>query len=147
MDGGNGRDVIIGGTGADELAALNADDIVDEVGGRFTEFFPNVENIQDIVEKHLVRVGHYEIAKAGLEEGSELIGGSAIIAPTGEIVAAARDRSAADSPAARPATVLVVEDDPAVRRLAVSILEREVELAMEGNNNGQKVVMRRDFGN
>jgi ribonucleoside-diphosphate reductase alpha chain len=39
-------------------------DIVEEIGGRFTEFFPNVENIQDIVEKHLVRVGHYEIAKA-----------------------------------------------------------------------------------
>jgi ribonucleoside-diphosphate reductase alpha chain len=39
-------------------------DIVDEVGGRFAEFFPNVENIQDIVEKHLVRAGHYEIAKA-----------------------------------------------------------------------------------
>ena len=39
-------------------------DIVEEVGGRFAEFFPNVENIQDIVEKHLVRVGYYEIAKS-----------------------------------------------------------------------------------
>ncbi len=39
-------------------------DIVDEVGTRFTDFFPNVENIQDIVEKHLVVDGQYEIAKA-----------------------------------------------------------------------------------
>jgi ribonucleoside-diphosphate reductase alpha chain len=38
--------------------------IVDEIGGRFTDFFPNVENIQDIVEKHLVLAGHYEVAKA-----------------------------------------------------------------------------------
>ena len=35
-----------------------------EIDGRFTEFFPNVENIQDIVEKHLVLDGLYEIAKA-----------------------------------------------------------------------------------
>jgi len=40
------------------------DSINDEIGGRFTEFFPNVENIQDIVEKHLVREQFYEIAKA-----------------------------------------------------------------------------------
>ncbi len=38
--------------------------VVEEVRGRFTEFFPNVENIQDLVEKHLVLDGHYEIAKA-----------------------------------------------------------------------------------
>ena len=35
-----------------------------EIQLRFVEFFPNVENVQDIVEKHLVRAGHYEIAKA-----------------------------------------------------------------------------------
>jgi ribonucleoside-diphosphate reductase alpha chain len=40
------------------------DRVVDEVEARFTDFFPNVENIQDIVEKHLVREGLYEIAKA-----------------------------------------------------------------------------------
>ncbi|MDY7093060.1 MAG: ribonucleoside-diphosphate reductase subunit alpha [Acidobacteriota bacterium] len=40
------------------------DDITDEVDNRFNEFYPNVENIQDIVEKHLVRQGLYEIAKA-----------------------------------------------------------------------------------
>ncbi len=40
------------------------DRVVAEVDDRFTEFFPNVENIQDIVEKHLVREGQYEIAKA-----------------------------------------------------------------------------------
>ena len=38
--------------------------VVDEVQGRFVEFFPNVENIQDIVEKHLVLSGRYETAKA-----------------------------------------------------------------------------------
>ena len=38
--------------------------ISDEISNRFSEFFPNVENIQDIVEKHLVLSGHYEIAKA-----------------------------------------------------------------------------------
>jgi ribonucleoside-diphosphate reductase alpha chain len=40
------------------------DRIVTEVDERFVDFFPNVENIQDIVEKHLVREGLYEIAKA-----------------------------------------------------------------------------------
>ncbi|MEM9293805.1 MAG: ribonucleoside-diphosphate reductase subunit alpha [Acidobacteriota bacterium] len=39
-------------------------DIQEEIGVRFVEFFPNVENVQDIVEKHLVRAGNYEIAKA-----------------------------------------------------------------------------------
>ena len=38
--------------------------INEEIGSRFLEFYPNVENIQDIVEKHLVRQGHYEISKA-----------------------------------------------------------------------------------
>ncbi|MFQ5527341.1 MAG: ribonucleoside-diphosphate reductase subunit alpha [Thermoanaerobaculia bacterium] len=38
--------------------------IVHEIEGRFNDFFPNVENIQDIVEKHLVLAGHYEVAKA-----------------------------------------------------------------------------------
>ena len=41
-----------------------ADGIVEEIGSRFTDFFPNVENIQDIVEKHLVLDGLYEVAKA-----------------------------------------------------------------------------------
>ncbi len=40
------------------------DDIQTEIGHRFNDFYPNVENIQDIVEKHLVRGQHYEIAKA-----------------------------------------------------------------------------------
>ncbi|HII16847.1 TPA: ribonucleoside-diphosphate reductase subunit alpha [Candidatus Woesearchaeota archaeon] len=35
-----------------------------EVESRFVDFYPNVENIQDIVEKHLVKDGLYEIAKA-----------------------------------------------------------------------------------
>ena len=38
--------------------------IVDDIGGRFKEFYPNVENVQDVVEKQLVLKGHYEIAKA-----------------------------------------------------------------------------------
>jgi ribonucleoside-diphosphate reductase alpha chain len=40
------------------------DSVVEEIETRFTEFYPNVENIQDIVEKHLVIGGHYEVAKA-----------------------------------------------------------------------------------
>ncbi len=38
--------------------------IESEIADRFVEFSPNVENVQDIVEKHLVRHGLYEIAKA-----------------------------------------------------------------------------------
>jgi ribonucleoside-diphosphate reductase alpha chain len=38
--------------------------VTTEIEDRFVEFFPNVENIQDLVEKHLVLAGHYEIAKA-----------------------------------------------------------------------------------
>ena len=38
-------------------------DIINELDERFIDFFPNVENIQDIVEKHLVKNGFYEIAK------------------------------------------------------------------------------------
>ncbi|HLD75825.1 MAG TPA: ATP cone domain-containing protein, partial [Candidatus Norongarragalinales archaeon] len=44
----------------DQFAA----DVVEEVRARFTDFYPNVENIQDVVEKHLVKKGMYEIAKA-----------------------------------------------------------------------------------
>ncbi len=40
------------------------DDVTSEIGQRFVDFYPNVENIQDIVEKYLVRGQHYEIAKA-----------------------------------------------------------------------------------
>ena len=49
---------------SDERLDALVDRIRDEIDGRFVEFFPNVENIQDIVEKHLVREGLYEIAKA-----------------------------------------------------------------------------------
>jgi ribonucleoside-diphosphate reductase alpha chain len=38
--------------------------VVGEIDTRFTDLYPNVENIQDIVEKHLVKNGQYEIAKA-----------------------------------------------------------------------------------
>lgn len=38
--------------------------IYGDIGSRFGDFYPNVENIQDVVEKHLVLAGHYEIAKA-----------------------------------------------------------------------------------
>ncbi len=48
---------------AAEVDRVVANSLAD-IGGRFTEFFPNVENIQDIVEKHLVVGGHYEVAKA-----------------------------------------------------------------------------------
>ncbi|MDH3283178.1 MAG: ribonucleoside-diphosphate reductase subunit alpha [Acidobacteriota bacterium] len=49
---------------ADAALERICDAIRDEIEGRFVEFFPNVENIQDIVEKHLVREGQYEIAKS-----------------------------------------------------------------------------------
>ncbi|MBJ7598047.1 ribonucleoside-diphosphate reductase subunit alpha [Candidatus Nephthysia bennettiae] len=48
---------------ADALAAL-VDSIVEEIDRRFTDFYPNVENVQDIVEKHLMREERYEAAKA-----------------------------------------------------------------------------------
>src|SRR5258706_10798194 len=48
----------------DERLDALVDRVREEVAGRFTEFFPNVENIQDIVEKHLVLDGLYEIGKA-----------------------------------------------------------------------------------
>ncbi len=39
------------------------DDIGYEIKDRFFEIFPNVENIQDIVEKHLIKNGLYELSK------------------------------------------------------------------------------------
>ena len=39
-------------------------DVVTEIDKRFVDLYPNVENIQDIVEKHLVKNGQYEIAKS-----------------------------------------------------------------------------------
>jgi len=51
-----------------DVMETTLDGIVEAVTGelsqRFVEFYPNVENIQDIVEKHLVRAQLYEIAKA-----------------------------------------------------------------------------------
>ncbi len=38
--------------------------VCNEIEQRFVDFYPNVENIQDIVEKHLVRGQLYEISKA-----------------------------------------------------------------------------------
>ena len=49
---------------ADGALALRVDAIVDEIDRRFTDFYPNVENVQDIVEKHLMREELYEAAKA-----------------------------------------------------------------------------------
>ncbi|MBI4142071.1 ribonucleoside-diphosphate reductase subunit alpha [Candidatus Woesearchaeota archaeon] len=43
----------------DEIVLL----ICQEAEERFVDFFPNVENIQDLVEKNLVQKGLYEIAK------------------------------------------------------------------------------------
>ncbi|MBS3107219.1 ribonucleoside-diphosphate reductase subunit alpha [Candidatus Woesearchaeota archaeon] len=48
----------------EEKIDLMVRDISDEVSRRFIDFHANVENIQDIVEKHLVKHGLYEIAKA-----------------------------------------------------------------------------------
>ncbi len=52
-----------GNISASEVEAI-AQAVNEEIRGRFVDFYPNVENIQDIVEKHLVRAQHYEIAKA-----------------------------------------------------------------------------------
>jgi ribonucleoside-diphosphate reductase alpha chain len=38
--------------------------VMQEVQERFTDFYPNVENIQDLVEKHLMQRGHFDTAKA-----------------------------------------------------------------------------------
>ena len=38
-------------------------DVTTELDDRFVDLYPNVENIQDIVEKHLVKHGLYEVAK------------------------------------------------------------------------------------
>jgi len=57
----------VGAVGAD-LPDGRLDELVDsihrEIEDRFVDFYPNVENVQDIVEKHLVRAQLYEIAKA-----------------------------------------------------------------------------------
>ncbi len=53
-----------GGEEREQISDKLTSEIMDEIGGRFVDFFPNVENIQDIVEKHLVLEGHYETAKA-----------------------------------------------------------------------------------
>ncbi|MBI2548071.1 ribonucleoside-diphosphate reductase subunit alpha [Candidatus Woesearchaeota archaeon] len=45
--------------------------ITEEIESRFTDFYPNVENIQDVVEKHLVKAGWYEVAKAYILYRSE----------------------------------------------------------------------------
>ena len=39
------------------------DDIEEEISSRFIEFYPNVENIQDIVEKHLIRADLFTVAR------------------------------------------------------------------------------------
>jgi ribonucleoside-diphosphate reductase alpha chain len=56
-----------------DVAKVDAvvDAVVEEIESRFTEFFPNVENIQDIVEKHLVMAGHYQVSKAYILYRSE----------------------------------------------------------------------------
>ena len=61
-------DKAIDATDAASVSAVERDglvsEIVEEISRRFTDFYPNVENIQDVVEKHLVLAGHYETAKA-----------------------------------------------------------------------------------
>ncbi|MDP2717192.1 MAG: ATP cone domain-containing protein, partial [Candidatus Micrarchaeota archaeon] len=48
----------------DDAVRTVTDAVCSEVRDRFVDFFPNVENVQDIVEKHLVKSGHYEVAKS-----------------------------------------------------------------------------------
>lgn len=49
---------------SEEKIDIIVENIVEEIKSRFVDFYPNVENIQDIVEKHLVNNDLYEIAKA-----------------------------------------------------------------------------------
>ena len=50
-----------------ESSNVNSNEIVDnieeEIQSRFLEFYPNVENIQDIVEKHLIRADLFTVAR------------------------------------------------------------------------------------
>ena len=54
----------VGGRVPDRAIEGIVDTISSEIKGRFKDFYPNVENIQDLVEKHLVLGQHYEVAKA-----------------------------------------------------------------------------------
>ena len=47
----------------DRIDSMTAE-IAEEIRIRFIEFFPNVENIQDLVEKRLMQAGLYEVAKS-----------------------------------------------------------------------------------
>ena len=51
----------------EESSKVDTQDIVDnieeEIFSRFSEFYPNVENIQDIVEKHLIRADLFTVAR------------------------------------------------------------------------------------
>lgn len=48
----------------EEIVDKIVSDVCQEIGERFTDFYPNVENIQDLVEKSLMREGLYESAKS-----------------------------------------------------------------------------------
>ena len=39
------------------------DSIEEEIFSRFIDFYPNVENIQDVVEKHLIRADMFDVAR------------------------------------------------------------------------------------
>jgi len=63
--GAIGKAVAATGVAIPEIQVLGvAERVCDEVEQRFTDFYPNVENVQDIVEKHLMREGLYDVAKA-----------------------------------------------------------------------------------
>ena len=48
----------------EETIGAVVDSVTDELENRFVDFYPNVENIQDLVEKHLVKHDLYEVSKA-----------------------------------------------------------------------------------
>lgn len=54
----------VGDGSSEDLIISVVSNISEEIRERFIDFYPNVENIQDIVEKHLVKSGMYEVAKA-----------------------------------------------------------------------------------
>ncbi|MCL2621964.1 MAG: ATP cone domain-containing protein, partial [Firmicutes bacterium] len=56
---------IIAAGGKDKTGAINiAKSVEQELMIRFADRFPNVEDIQDIVERHLIKAGHDRVAKA-----------------------------------------------------------------------------------
>ena len=58
------------------------DGVHQELSDRFTEFYPNVENIQDIVEKHLIRSDMFTVARRYIIYRAETVSYTHLTLPT-----------------------------------------------------------------